>query len=108
MEFRGFTAGRGDDAMVGQGKLLNMDTLIKLLEAIDRLGPTSLYKAAKEAGLTYPTARRYLRLSMEQGLVVNLGRGSRGELRLVLSERGQECLTMLKELVEKRTLNRCR
>ena len=84
--------------MAGQGKLLNMDILLRLLEAIDRLGPTSLYRAAKEADLTYPTARRYLRISMERGLVVNLGRGSRGELQLVLSEQGKECLSMLRNL----------
>jgi len=84
--------------MAGQGKLLNMDILLKLLEAIDRLGPTSLYRAAKEADLTYPTARRYLRLSIERGLVVNLGRGPRGELQLVLSEKGYKCLIMLKSL----------
>ena len=84
--------------MPNQGKLLNMDILLRLLDAIGRLGPTSLYRAAKEAGLTYPTARRYLRLSMEQGLVLNLGRGSRGELRLVLSKKGRECLIMLKNI----------
>ena len=84
--------------MPNQGKLLNMDILLRLLDAIGRLGPTSLYKAAKEAGLTYPTARRYLKLSMERGLVINLGRGPRGELRLVLSRRGHECLLMLRTL----------
>ena len=84
--------------MADQGKLLNMDILLRLLEAIDKLGPTSLYRAAKEAGLTYPTARRYLKISMEQGLIVNLGRGPRGELQLVLSSRGKECLNMLRNL----------
>jgi len=84
--------------MAGQRKLLNMDILLRLLEAVDKLGPTSLYRAAKEAGLTYPTARRYLKLSIEQGLVLNLGRGSRGELQLILSDKGKECLIMLKNL----------
>ena len=93
-------ASRGADTMAGQGKLLNMNILLKFLEAIDRLGPTSLYKVAKEAGLTYPTARRYLKLSMERGLVINLGRGARGELQLILSERGRDCLIMLKNLVQ--------
>ena len=91
-------AGRGADTMAGQGKLLNMEILLRFLEAIDRLGPTSLYKAAKEAELTYPTARRYLKISMEQGLVVNLGRGPRGELQLVLSDQGKECLNVLRNL----------
>jgi len=91
-------ASRGEGSMPNQGKLLNMDILLRLLDAIGRLGPTSLYRAAKEAGLTYPTARRYLKLSMEQGLIVNLGRGPRGELQLVLSRRGRECLAMLKNL----------
>ena len=84
--------------MPNQGKLLNMDILLRLLDAIGRLGPTSLYRAANEAGLTYPTARRYLKLSMEQGLIVNLGRGPRGELQLMLSERGRECLVILRVL----------
>ena len=91
-------ASRGADTMAGQGKLLNMDILLRFLEAIDRLGPTSLYRAAKEAEMTYPTARRYLRISMEQGLVINLGRGPRGELQLVLSNQGKECLSMLRNL----------
>jgi len=98
MESRSFMASRGADTMAGQRKLLNMDTLLRLLEAIGRLGPTSLYRAAKEAELTYPTARRYLLISIERGLVVNLGRGSRGELQLVLSEQGRECLKMLKNM----------
>ena len=38
--------------MSNQGKLLNMDILLRLLDAIGRLGPTSLYRAAKEAGLS--------------------------------------------------------
>ena len=93
-------ASRGADTMAGQGKLLNMDVLLKFLEAIDKLGPTSLYRAAKEAEMTYPTARRYLRLSIKRGLVVNLGRGPKGELQLVLSEKGRECLMMLRSLRE--------
>jgi len=75
-----------------------MDILLRFLEAIDRLGPTPLYRAAKEAEMTYPTARRYLRISMKQGLVINLGRGPRGELQLVLSNQGKECLSMLRNL----------
>jgi len=44
---RGFMASCGTDTMAGQRKLLNMDVLLKFLEAIRKLGPTLLYKVAK-------------------------------------------------------------
>ena len=84
--------------MPSQGKLLNMDILLRLLDAIGRLGPTSLYRAAKEAGLTYPTARRYLEFSIERGLIINLGRGPKGGFQLMLSDKGRVWLTMLRNL----------
>ena len=84
--------------MPGRSARLSMEALFKFLEAVDEAEPASLYRVAKEAGLRYERAQRYLKFCIETGLVVNLGRGPRGGFRLSLSEEGRRFLRLLKSL----------
>jgi len=84
-----------------------MEALFKFLKAVDMVEPASLYRVAKEAGLRYERAQRYLKLCMKMGLVVNLGRGPRGGFRPSLSEEGRRFLRLLKNL-QKNTQERKR
>ena len=76
----------------------SLEGLLRFLEALEELGPTTLYRVAKETGLTYTTAHRYMRFCVEKGLLVILGRGPRGGLRLSLSEEGKKVLEGLRAL----------
>ena len=84
--------------MLGRDARLSMEALFKFLEAVDEAEPASLYRVAKEAGLRYERAQRYLKLCIEMGLVINLGRGPRGGFRLSLSEEGRRFLRLLRNL----------
>jgi len=84
--------------MPGRATRLSMEALFKFLEAVDMVEPASLYRVAKEAGLRYEGAQRYLKFCIEMGLVVNLGGGPRGGFRLSLSEERRRSLRLLKNL----------
>ena len=84
--------------MPGRDTRLSVKALFKFLEAVDEVEPASLYKVAKEAGLRYERAQRYLKFCIEMGFVVNLGRGPRRGFRLSLSEEGRRFLRLLKNL----------
>ena len=80
--------------------LPSLEGLLKFLQALEELGPTTLYRIAKETGLTYATAHRYMRFCMEKGLLVSHGKGPRGGLMLSLSEEGRKVLDGLRALKE--------
>ena len=84
--------------MPSRNTRLSMEALFKFLEAVDEVEPASLYRVAKEAGLRYERAQRYLKFCIEMGLVVNLGRGPRRGFRLSLSEEGRRFLRLLRSL----------
>ena len=84
--------------MSGRNTRLSVEALFKFLEAVNMVEPASLYRVAKEAGLRYERAQRYLRFCIEMGLVVNLGRGPRRGFRLSLSEKGRRFLRLLRNL----------
>ncbi|RLI12252.1 hypothetical protein DRO33_02890 [Candidatus Bathyarchaeota archaeon] len=76
-----------------------LDGLKRFLEAVKALGPVSVYRVALVSGLPYVTAYRYMRYCLEKGLVESLREqdsGSRGSLRLVLTERGLQLLEALR------------
>ena len=73
-----------------------LDKLARFLSIIGREGPVSLYRVAKLGGFIYQTAQRYLRYCVEKGLVQDLGRGERGAMRLVLTEKGRQFLEALR------------
>ena len=75
-----------------------LDGLRRFLKAVKELGPTSVYHAARESGLPYITAYRYMRYCLEKGLVASLREGGRGSLQLILTDRGQKLLEALKAL----------
>ncbi|RLI07711.1 hypothetical protein DRO32_03450 [Candidatus Bathyarchaeota archaeon] len=80
----------------------SLEGLLKFLEALEELGTATLYRVAKETGLTYATAHRYMRFCMEKGLLVSLGRGPRGGMKLSLSEEGRKVLEGLRALRDER------
>ena len=85
--------------MPGRDTRLSVEALFKFLEAVDTIEPASLYRVAKEAGLRYERAQRYLKFCIEMGLVVNLGREPRGGFKLSLSEEEERrFLRLLKSL----------
>jgi len=61
--------------MLGHDAWLSMEALFKFLKAVNEAEPASLYRVAKEAGLRYERAQRYLKFCVEMGLVVNLDKG---------------------------------
>jgi len=53
--------------MTGAVRIPSLEGLLRFLEALEELGPATLYRIAKETGLTYTTAHRYMRFCMEKG-----------------------------------------